>query len=130
MAKGGADIAEHRMNGGGDDRAGARWSDSEYVPEAAAGILERLVRWSWSCTNSSLARSWVSIWWIAGQPNGLKISHGKYLQLGQIGAADGGCPAWLVDAAARAWNLEISGRAVNHTVIVRSQSPYGYGRAS
>lgn len=65
-----------------------------------------------------------------GSPNGLKIPHRKYLQLGQIGAADGICPAWLVDAAARAWNIEISGRAVNHAVIIRTQSPYGYGRAS
>lgn len=65
-----------------------------------------------------------------GSPNGLTIPHGKYLQLGQIGAADGGCPAWLIDAARIAWNVEISGRAVNHAVIVRTQSPYGYGRAS
>ncbi len=65
-----------------------------------------------------------------GSPNGLKISHSRYLQLVQIGAAGGVCPAWLVDATRRAWNLEISKRAVNHAVIVRTQSPYGYSRAS
>jgi uncharacterized Fe-S cluster-containing radical SAM superfamily protein len=65
-----------------------------------------------------------------GSPNGLKIPHSKYLQLGQIGAAGGICPAWLVDAARQDWDLEISGRAVNYAVIVRTQSTYGYGRAS
>jgi MoaA/NifB/PqqE/SkfB family radical SAM enzyme len=65
-----------------------------------------------------------------GSPNGLKIPHSKYLQLGKIEAAGGVCPAWLVDAAHLAWNLEISGRVVNDAVIVRTQSPYGYGRAS
>ena len=64
-----------------------------------------------------------------GSPHGLKIPHSKYLQLRQT-AADGVCPAWLADAARTAWNLEISERAVNHAVIVRTPSPYGYGRAS
>ncbi|MFZ0876025.1 MAG: radical SAM protein [Pseudonocardiaceae bacterium] len=36
----------------------------------------------------------------------------------------------MADAARTAWNLEISERAVNHAVIVRTPSPYGYGRAS
>lgn len=65
-----------------------------------------------------------------GSPNGLKIPHSKYLELAQIGDAGDDCPVWLVDAAHIVWNLEISGRAVNHAVIVRTQSPYGYGRAS
>jgi MoaA/NifB/PqqE/SkfB family radical SAM enzyme len=65
-----------------------------------------------------------------GSLNGLKIPRSMYLELAQIGAADGGCPVWLVDAARCAWNLEISGRMVNNAVIIRAQSPYGYGRAS
>ncbi|MGH2776718.1 MAG: radical SAM protein [Actinomycetota bacterium] len=65
-----------------------------------------------------------------GSSNGLKIPLSKYLQLGQIKAVGGVCPAWLVDAARQAWSLEIFGRAVNDAVIVRTQSPYGYGRAS
>ncbi len=65
-----------------------------------------------------------------GSSHGLKLPHSKYLQLRQIAAADGACPAWLTDAARTAWNLEISERAVNHAVIVRTPSPYGYGRAS
>jgi uncharacterized Fe-S cluster-containing radical SAM superfamily protein len=64
-----------------------------------------------------------------GSPHGLKIHYGKYLQLGQT-AAGGVCPEWLVDATRSAWNLEISGRAVNDAVVVRTQSPYDYGRAS
>jgi hypothetical protein len=60
-----------------------------------------------------------------GIPHGLKISHDKYLQLGQILTADDVCPAWLIDATRRAWDLEISGRAVNDAVIVRTQSTYG-----
>jgi hypothetical protein len=65
-----------------------------------------------------------------GSSNGMKIPQGNYLQLRQIGAAGGVCPAWLADAARTVWNLEISERAVNHAVIVRTPSPYGYGRAS
>jgi hypothetical protein len=64
-----------------------------------------------------------------GSPRGLKIPIDKYFQLRQI-AVSSVCPAWLVDAARSAWNLEISERAVDHAVIVRMPSPYGYGRAS
>jgi hypothetical protein len=60
-----------------------------------------------------------------GIPHGLKISHDKYLQLGQITTADDVCPAWLIDATRRTWDLEISGQAVNDAVIVRTQSTYG-----
>ncbi|MBV8539161.1 MAG: hypothetical protein JO364_19675 [Pseudonocardiales bacterium] len=64
-----------------------------------------------------------------GSPRGLKIPRDKYLQLGRK-AADDVCPAWLVEATRRCWNLDISGRGVNDAVVVRTESPYGYGRAS
>ncbi|MGH8887988.1 MAG: hypothetical protein ACRDYX_23080 [Egibacteraceae bacterium] len=65
-----------------------------------------------------------------GSPAGLRISHRKYLELGQAAAAGDVCPAWLVDAARRPWDLDVAGRPVRKTVIVRTRSPYGYGRAS
>jgi MoaA/NifB/PqqE/SkfB family radical SAM enzyme len=62
-------------------------------------------------------------------PKGLKIPHSRYLQLQQAATGDI-CPEWLVDAVRRAWDLNIAGRPVNETVIVRKQSPYGYSRAT
>ncbi|MGW1096361.1 radical SAM protein [Streptomyces sp. NPDC002455] len=39
-------------------------------------------------------------------------------------------PAWLADVARRAWDVDLSGRCLGETVLVRARSPYGYGRAS
>ncbi|MGH3923368.1 MAG: radical SAM protein [Pseudonocardiaceae bacterium] len=65
-----------------------------------------------------------------GSPRGLKIPPRKHLELEQAATADDVCPAWLVDAVRHSWNLDIAGRPVGKTVIVRTRSPYGYGRAS
>lgn len=65
-----------------------------------------------------------------GFPKGLKITHRKYRDLVQVDRECGVCPAWLVDAAGRAWELEISGRLLSELVIIREQTRYGYGRAS
>ncbi|MGH8896886.1 MAG: radical SAM protein [Egibacteraceae bacterium] len=65
-----------------------------------------------------------------GSPAGLKIPHRKYLELEQAAAAGDVCPSWLVDAVRRPWDLDVAGRPVSEAVIVRTRSPYGYGRAS
>jgi MoaA/NifB/PqqE/SkfB family radical SAM enzyme len=64
-----------------------------------------------------------------GSPKGVKVPFLRYRQLQQ--AAPGqDCPAWLVDAARRSWDLDLVDRTVGETVLVRTPSPYGYGRAS
>jgi MoaA/NifB/PqqE/SkfB family radical SAM enzyme len=37
---------------------------------------------------------------------------------------------WLTDVARSTWNLDLSRRTVGEAVLVRSESSYGYGRAS
>jgi len=65
-----------------------------------------------------------------GFPKGVKVSHRKYRELVQVAGESGVCPAWLADAARRAWELGISGRLLSELVIVREQTRYEYGRAS
>lgn len=61
-----------------------------------------------------------------GSPNGFKIPVGKYRQLRSAREF----PDWLADAARRAWGVELPGQTVGSRLLVREESPYGYGRAS
>lgn len=66
-----------------------------------------------------------------GSGRGLKIPHHRFLKLERAAAASDACPDWLVDAARRTWvDVDLAGRPVARTVLVRSRSPYGFGRAS
>ncbi|MBO2455378.1 radical SAM protein [Actinomadura barringtoniae] len=40
------------------------------------------------------------------------------------------CPSWLVDASRRAWSLNLLGRPIDDTVIVRKPTSYGFVRAT
>ena len=60
-----------------------------------------------------------------GDPRGLRIPAHRYIEL----EAGGTCPGWLVDAAQRRWAIDVTGRLADK-VLVRTASPYGYGRAS
>jgi MoaA/NifB/PqqE/SkfB family radical SAM enzyme len=64
-----------------------------------------------------------------GSTQGVKIPHGHYQQLQQA-AVGQECPGWLVDAVHRRWGLDLTGRLLTGTVLVRQPSRYGYGRAS
>jgi hypothetical protein len=64
-----------------------------------------------------------------GQRNGMKIPYSKYRELTQAVCGDV-IPVWLAEAARRAWDLDLSGRPVAGTILVRRESPSGYGRAS
>ncbi|MBB5157645.1 hypothetical protein [Saccharopolyspora phatthalungensis] len=64
-----------------------------------------------------------------GRQQGLKIPTSKYRELQQT-RVDQPCPSWLVDAAHRAWALDLNERRTGETVLVRQPSPYGYARAS
>ncbi len=59
----------------------------------------------------------------------MKIPYTKYQEFTQIISGDI-IPVWLAEAARRAWDLDLSGRPVAGTVLVRPESPFGYGRAS
>lgn len=65
-----------------------------------------------------------------GQPQGLRIGRIRYLELADAAAAGGDCPQWLVDAARRAWDLDLAGQPAERVLLVRGESAYGYGRAS
>ena len=64
-----------------------------------------------------------------GRRNAVKIPAARYAQL-QAASPAGACPGWLADAARTAWGIDVSGRPLRETVIVRAPSPAGYGRAS
>ena len=64
-----------------------------------------------------------------GRPNGMKIPYARFKELAQ---ADPGAtsPAWLTAAARQAWDLNLTDRSRYGAVLVRPESPFGYGRAS
>ncbi|MGH3533187.1 MAG: hypothetical protein ACRDS0_09680 [Pseudonocardiaceae bacterium] len=64
-----------------------------------------------------------------GSTQGLKLPHRHYQRLQQAAAGEV-CPGWLVDAVRRRWDVDITGRPLAETVLVRTPSPSGYGRAS
>jgi MoaA/NifB/PqqE/SkfB family radical SAM enzyme len=64
-----------------------------------------------------------------GDARAVRIGLRRYRDLleARPGAA---CPAWLVDAVRRRWDLDLAERPQADAVLVREQSPLGYGRAS
>ena len=65
-----------------------------------------------------------------GHPAGLKIPLRNYLELERRAGAADQCPDWLIDPVRNAWGVDLTGRALNDTVLVRARTPYGFGRAS
>lgn len=65
-----------------------------------------------------------------GSPSGLKVPFNKYKELESTAENDEACPAWLVEHVHRAWGVDLAGRPVSGTVLIRTPSPHGYGRAS
>jgi MoaA/NifB/PqqE/SkfB family radical SAM enzyme len=62
-----------------------------------------------------------------GKQNGIKISQPKYMEIAKAG---GSGPSWFTDAVHRAWGVDISGRPLHETTLLRPETAYGYGRAS
>jgi hypothetical protein len=61
----------------------------------------------------------------------VQLPRGHFGQLAQAAAAGGSYPPWLPGLARQSWQLELPDTApVDGRVIVREESPYGYGRAS
>jgi MoaA/NifB/PqqE/SkfB family radical SAM enzyme len=61
-----------------------------------------------------------------GSPNGIKIPVARYRELKDAVRF----PEWLVDAARRAWDIDLLDRPTRGRLLVRDASEYGYGRAS
>jgi len=66
-----------------------------------------------------------------GSRQGVRIPAARFEEL-RRGAADAGAsvPDWLAEAVRLRWGMEAAGRGLADTVLVRTPSPYGYGRAS
>lgn len=64
-----------------------------------------------------------------GRRNGVKIPQSRYAEL-RSAPAGALVPAWLAEAADRAWGMSIGGRPLSDCAVVRAPSALGYGRAS
>jgi MoaA/NifB/PqqE/SkfB family radical SAM enzyme len=62
-----------------------------------------------------------------GRQNGVRISAKRY---NDLRAANGRIPAWLANAAAQAWNIDLHGRDTADAVLIREPTEFGYARAS
>ncbi|PWI06549.1 radical SAM protein [Streptomyces sp. NWU339] len=65
-----------------------------------------------------------------GEQSGATIPAPLYVELRDTASCSGDVPQWLADTVRQSWDLDIAGRAMVSTVLVRDESPYGYCRAS
>ncbi len=64
-----------------------------------------------------------------GAGNGIKLPHARQEELASA-PANMPCPRWLVEAAHKAFDLDLAGLRLAEAVLVRRVSPLGYSRAS
>src|SRR5438874_9660 len=64
-----------------------------------------------------------------GAVNGVKLPRARYEELA-LAPSDMPCPSRTAEAARRAFGLNLTGRRLAETVLVRGRSPLGYSRAS
>jgi len=65
-----------------------------------------------------------------GSAQGMVLPAERFRELHLAADCDDRVPDWLAAETRRLWNLDLTGRAMAGTVLVRPDSPYGYGRAS
>ncbi|WP_051840649.1 radical SAM protein [Streptomyces sp. NRRL F-5126] len=65
-----------------------------------------------------------------GRATGVRIPEVRYEELRTAGAEERPVPAWMVDAASKAWGVALPSVPVGDVVLVRERSQYGYGKAS
>ena len=66
-----------------------------------------------------------------GSTDGVQLPRGYFDQLAQAAAAGGSYPPWLPGLARQRWGMELPAAApMDGRVLVREDSPFGYGRAS
>lgn len=64
-----------------------------------------------------------------GREGGVRIGAGLYEQL-RTAPADALVPDWLVEPARAGLGVDVAGRRLTETVMVRPETPFGYARAS
>ena len=66
-----------------------------------------------------------------GSTAGVQLPRGHFSQLAQAAAAGGSYPPWLPGLARQTWQVDLPDTApMDGRVLVREESPLGYGRAS
>lgn len=65
-----------------------------------------------------------------GHAAGVRIPEVRYEELRRASDNDQKIPAWLIDAAARAWGTELPQTGLRNVLLVRERSRYGYAKAS
>jgi MoaA/NifB/PqqE/SkfB family radical SAM enzyme len=66
-----------------------------------------------------------------GSTAGVQLPRGHFDQLAGAAAAGGPCPSWLPGLARDTWQVQLPGSGpMGGRVLVRQESPFGYGRAS
>ncbi|WP_405536872.1 radical SAM protein [Streptomyces sp. NBC_00075] len=65
-----------------------------------------------------------------GARRGVQLRAARYDELAAADAADALVPEWLVDAARKTWALDLAGRPVHGTVVVRARTRLNYSRAT
>jgi hypothetical protein len=66
-----------------------------------------------------------------GSTDGVQLPHGHFDQLVRAAVAGGSYPPWLAGLARQRWRMELpESDAMDGRVLVREESPFGYGRAS
>lgn len=65
-----------------------------------------------------------------GQAAGVRIPEVRYEELATASREGLAVPAWVGDAVAKAWGIELPASPLRDVVLVRERSAYGYARAS
>ena len=64
-----------------------------------------------------------------GYDGALRIGAARYAELRDAPAGIP-VPAWLTEAVRAGWGMDITGRPIGGTIMVRPETRYGYARAS
>ncbi|MEU2248519.1 hypothetical protein [Streptomyces sp. NPDC019224] len=65
-----------------------------------------------------------------GSKGGMRIPRTLYEELASAAESSSSLPAWLLDHARTAWNVDLADTAMRDAVLVRSETRLGYGRAT
>lgn len=61
---------------------------------------------------------------------GMRLPRAKYGELAALADSGRPVPRWLVEGARKAWDLDLTATPFRNAVLVRPQTPLGYGRAT